>query len=336
MIIPKGRVVYENLNTSFTNLNELLAELQSEKHTGYMRVRYWDYEAVLYFDGGKIINGFEEQGGERIIGADAVSGLIEKVQEKDGTISVYQMPAETITLLASTIRGEVVHKDLSSEFTNLSRLIEKLRREALTGYVEVNIQDVDGAGMIFIQAGDPLTSVISINGETVTGPDVLQRIIETAANHNATFNVYKAELEAAIVDGAEVMAGLEMPLLLSVWEDVLSSTERVVAENIDAKAFRNTFKDVRLQNAEHYPFLDPFAAQFNYVDGKIEVQGASARQLNQGLSECLLETVRVLDEELTKTDLMQPIQDAMAFLTESRSVELERYGIPALLPGFFV
>jgi hypothetical protein len=335
MIIPKGRVVYENLNTSFTNLNELLSELQSERHTGYMRVRYWDYEAVLYFDGGKIINGFEETGEERVFGADAVSGLIEKVQEKDGAISVYQMPAETITLLASAIRGEVVHKDLSSEFTNLSRLIEKLQRESLTGYVEVDIHDVEGSGMIFIQAGDPLTSVISINGETVAGPEVLQRILQTASDYDATFNVYKAELEAAIVDGAEVMAGLEMPALLSVWGDVMSAVERAVAEKIQAQIFQDRFKDVRIENAESHPFLDPFAAQFKFEDGKVEVQGASARQLNQGLSECLLETVHSLDEESSNIDLIQPIREAMTFLIESRSEELERYGIPALLPSFF-
>lgn len=336
MIIPKGRVVYENLNTSFTNLNELLSELQSERFTGYMRVRYWDYEAVLYFDGGKIINGFEEKGEERIIGADAVSGLVEKVQEKDGAISVYQMPAETITLLASAIHGEVVHKDLSSEFTNLSRLIEKLRRESLTGYIEVDIHDVDGSGMIFIQAGDPLTSVISINGETVAGSDVLQRILQTASDHDATFNVYKAELEAAIVDGADVMAGLEMPALLSVWGDVLSTVERVIAEHMGAQVFHDRFKEVRIQNAERHPFLDPFAAQFHFEDGKVDVQGASARQLNQGLSECLLETFLSLDQQLEKTDLVQPIQTAMTFLMESRSEDLERYGIPALLPRFFM
>lgn len=335
MIIPKGRVVYENLNTSFTKLSELLSELKSESHTGYVRVCFWDYEAVLYFDGGKIINGIEEKGDERLVGPDAVGGVMEKVQEKNGTISVYHLPAETVTLLASTIRGEALYKDLSTEFTSLLKLIEKLCAEAHTGYIEVNIRELDGAGMIFMQAGDPVTSVFSFDGKTATGPNVLSRIIEVASHHGAIFHVYQAELEAAIADGAEVMAGLELPLLLEMWEDILTTVERAIADVAKLEMFLNTFKDVRVQFAEKYPFLDPFAAQFSYEHGKIQVQGASTRQLNQGLSECLTKTIHMLDEKLPKIDLPERTRDALTFLAESRREELQKFGLPALLPEIF-
>lgn len=36
MIFPKVQVLYENLNTSFTNIGELLLNLQANSVTGYM------------------------------------------------------------------------------------------------------------------------------------------------------------------------------------------------------------------------------------------------------------------------------------------------------------
>lgn len=335
MIIPKGRAIYENLNTSFTNLNELLTELKNERHTGFMRVRYWDYEAVIYFDGGKIINGVEERGDERILGPEAVSGLIEKAQEKDGAISVYQLPAETVTLMASSIRGEVVHRDLSSEFTNLPKLIEKLRSESHTGYIEVSLQNIEGTGMIFMQAGDPIASVLSVNGETNSGPNALHQIIDIASSHAATFNVYRAELESIIADGEQVMAGLDLPSLIKLWGEILSSIERVIASVGEGKTFHDTFKDVRLQNAERHPFLDPFLAQFRYEDGGIEVQGVSPRQLNMGLSETLLETIQQMDDKLPDSDLQRLIRESLVFIRESHADEFERFGVTSWLPGYF-
>lgn len=335
MIIPKGHVVYENLNTSFTNLNELLTELQSERLTGYMRVSYWDYEAVIYFDGGNIIHGFEEKGGERIVGPDAVSGLIEKAQEKDGAISVYQLPPETVTLLASAIRGEVVHKDLSSEFTNLPKLIEKLSSEAHTGYIEIALQAIEGTGMIFMQSGEPVASVISVDGETSSGPNVMRQIIEIASTQLATFNVYRAELETTITDSVEVMAGLDLPSLIRIWGEILAATERIAASTGEPQSFHKTFKDVRVELADAHPFLDPFLAQFTYENGKMEVHGVSPRQLNLGMSESLLETIRLLDEKHPKSDLHELAREALDFLRESHVEEFARFEVAAWLPGLF-
>jgi hypothetical protein len=214
-------------------------------------------------------------------------------------------------------------------------LIEKLRSESHTGYVEVSLQNIEGTGMIFMQGGDPIASVLSVNGETNSGPNVLHQIIDIASNHPATFNVYRAELETTIADGVEVMAGLDLPSLIKIWEEILLSIERVVASVAEGKAFHNTFKDVRLQNAERHPFLDPFLAQFKYENGGIEVQGVSPRQLNMGLSECLLETILLLDDKLPKSDLHGLIRESLAFIQESHADEFERLGVTSWLPGYF-
>lgn len=333
MLIPKGKVVYENLNTSFTNLNELVSELKDQRHTGYVGINYWNYQGVFFFDGGNLINALEETDDQRIVGFEAVNHVLEKALEKDGTISVYQMPAETVTLLASAIGGEALHKELSSEFTSLPRLIEKLCAQEHTGYIEVTTNDSDGAGMIFMQSGELLISIFSLNGETSLRQGECSEIISFASNRGATFNVYHSDPGASISNSLEVMAGLELPTLLEIWGDILAITERIVQKHASSDTFTNALKDTRIQLSEKYPYLDPFAAEFEYESGKLSLRAASVRQVNQALGECLLETIASIDDSLTRVELQSEVRDALAFLEENRAEEFVKFDLAKALPG---
>ena len=332
MIYPQGKIIYENLNTSFTNLEELLLGLKSERHTGFVRISYWDYDGALFIDNGKLINAVAERGGKRSAGLDAVSGIMEKSKQKDGTISVHSLPTELVTLLASAANGEVIHKDLSTEFTNLAGLLEKLRADKHTGSVEVILQGDNGIGVVFLQDGDAVASIISMNGESYSGADMLPKIIEKASTHGAIFNVYRANLSASIAEGAEVMAGFELPLLLELWGDILASVERITDGSSKKGEFVKTFNQVRLQYAEEYPFLDPFAAEFDYLEGHIELRNTSVRQLNAGLAECLTTTIKTLDEQNPKTELMGRLKDELALLKESRGEAITKFKLDSILP----
>ena len=59
MIFPEGEVVHKNLSTSYTSLNGLLMSLKSEDFSGYVKMGFMDYEAVLFMDSGDIINAVE-------------------------------------------------------------------------------------------------------------------------------------------------------------------------------------------------------------------------------------------------------------------------------------
>jgi hypothetical protein len=332
MIYPQGKIIYENLNTSFTNLEELLIGLKSERHTGFVRISYWDYNGALFMDSGKLINAVAERGNERSAGLDAVSGIMEKSRQKDGTISVHSLQTELVTLLAGAANGEVIHQDLSTEFTNLTGLLEKLRADKHTGSVEVVLQGDNGIGVIFLQDGDAVTSILSTNGESFSGADMLPKVIERASIHGAIFNVYRANLSASIAEGAEVMAGFELPLLLELWGDIIASVERIADGFSKNGEFIKTFDQVRLQYAEAYPFLDPFAAEFEYQEGHIELKNTSVRQLNAGLGECLTTTITTLDAQNPKNDLMGRVKDELAPLKESRGEAIAKFKLDSILP----
>ncbi len=225
MIFPKGRTLYENLNTSFTNFSELLLDLKGHGFTGYISVNFWEYEGILLLDSGNIVNAIEESGPARTTGQEAVDGISGKINEKDGTISVYGLSPEVVTMLASVVRSEVVHRDLTTDFTSLDQLIAKLQREGHTGYIDVAMRDDMGTGIIFLQDGVAVECVLSTDGNAVSGAQVLPRIVETASSRGAAFNVYRASVAEAFDESAAVMAGLELPQLLEVWQEIIACRE---------------------------------------------------------------------------------------------------------------
>ncbi len=250
MLLPKGLAVYENLNTSFTNFGELLLDLKANGSTGYVQVSFWEYEGILFLDNGNIVNAVEEAGVTRASAPEAVSSIAGKVQEKDGTISVYSLSADMVTLLASAVRSEVVHKDLGTDFTSLQQLIAKLQSEGHTGYVEVAMKDDKGAGIIFLQDGQAIESILSTDGYVISGAQILPRIIETASSLGAAFNVYRVSVMEAFEESGAVMAGLEMPQLLEVWQEIIASVEKTIDGHSAKGHFLNTFKDILIGRAD--------------------------------------------------------------------------------------
>ncbi|MBI5180991.1 MAG: hypothetical protein HZA05_06275, partial [Nitrospirae bacterium] len=210
MLLPKGKIVHENLNTSYTNLNVLLHELGESGFTGYVSIHFWQYEAVLFLERGTIINAVSE-GNSRKTGQDAVNAVMSKAREKDGTISVYQLSEEMVTMFSAAAEGEAVHKNLTTDFSSLDRLISKLRAENHTGHIEISIKNNSGSGIVFLHAGEPIEAIFSDKDSVVqSGSGILDSIIAMAAKEGAVFNVFKASLSKAKtggqikIDGADI------------------------------------------------------------------------------------------------------------------------------------
>lgn len=332
MIFPKGQAVYENLNTSFTNFGELLLDLKANSFTGYVQVSFWEYEGILFLDNGNIANAVEEAGATRATGQEAVNSITSKVQDKDGTISVYGLSGDMVTLLASVVRSEAVHKDLSTDFTSLEQLITKLQSEGHTGYVEVSMKDEKGAGIIFLQDGDAIESILSTNGNAISGTQVVARIVETASTVGAAFNVYRASVAEAFDESAAVMAGFELPQLLEVWQEIISTVERTVDGLSSEGHFLTTFKDTLIERASDYPFLDPFSAEFEYQDGHIAFHGQSVKNFSQGLGECLAAAIAKLAAESAGVDLVGTIGSEMAAVKERHAEAVEKFALAATMP----
>ena len=335
MILPKGKVLYENMNTSFTNFGELLLNLNASSFTGYIRVSFWEYEGILLLDSGKVVNAFEEiEGKKRITGQEAVTSITQHVTERDGTISIYHLSTKLVTILASTAKSEVVYKNLTTELTSLDKLLDKLKNEEHTGYVEVEMKDGKGAGIIFLQHGDAIECLFSTDNETVSGPQVLPHMIEISSKIEGNFNVYKADIKKVLDESAKIMAGFELPQLLQVWQEFIATVEKTADGLYKNGHFLNTFKDSLIEKSRDYPFLDPFVAEFEYKNGKITFRGELVKDFSLGLGECLSATIDKLAAEQPEAKLEAKIKSELQSVKKKHAEVIEKFRLETAVPKY--
>jgi hypothetical protein len=337
MIFPKKDAIYQNLNTSFTNFGELLVDLKENSFTGVVQVSFWEYEGILLLDNGNIVNATEEISGKIIAGQDAVKGVSNKAKEKDGTISVYVQNGEMITMLASVVKSKAVFENLSTEFTSLEALITKLRGEEHTGYIEVNFEGNQQKGYIFLLAGRVIDSLLSARGEEISGQAVVNRILDLSGSLGATFNVYKSAVEEALSDSEMIKVSFNLPQLLEVWGAVIGAVESVVDDQLGADGFLNAFKDTLIAKADEYPFLDPFAAKFQYKNGTVTYSGEITKNFSQAIGESLSAAVNGLAKQsaLDGADLLGPVRSAMEVVKSGYQEEIDRFNFTGIMPDLF-
>jgi len=335
MIFPKNQAVYENLNTSFTDVEELLVNLKENGFTGCVEVVFWEYEGLLLLDNGEVVNAVEEIEGKKLTGQEAVPRVIAKAGEKEGAINVYRIDGEMVTMLSSMVRSELVYQDLSTDFTSLEGLINKLQSTDHTGYIEVHLEGDQTTGFIFMLAGKVIDSLFTARGEDITGRGMLPRIIEQASLQGATFNVYRAGLEEAMEESEDIRVSIDFPQLLVLWGEVIRAAETAADRLTEEGHFLKVFKETLIENADDYPFLDPFAARFHYQQGEVSFDGEARKDFSQGVAEGLQGTLNRIESETGGRDLYAQVQRELTPVVEAHQEEIHKFRLDRLLPGMF-
>lgn len=327
MMFPKDRTLYANLNTSFTSFEALIGDLQERKLTGYVEVSAPGYTGTLLLSEGEVVNAQEVAGERRVVGPAASRGVMERAGERDGMINVYSAFPDVVLLLHRLMDSRPLYRDLTSAFTSLDRLIAKLRSDGLTGYVEVHVADEAGVGIIYLAGGEPVESVFSVGQEMTNGQEALNAIVSSVTAHGGTFNVF---VEA----GQQQVAGTPPPApaqegyraeLIAFWEDVISRVESVGDGLSKPGRFLLAFKEVLVSRAVTYPFLDPFAAEFNYSGGHISFEQPLPDDFSKALADCLTDTIAKLAFQLKRADLEAKVRSRLEGVSEKHAAVIDRF-----------
>jgi hypothetical protein len=337
MILPKGAMLHENLRTAFVDLNSFLQTLKEDNFTGYLQVSFWDYEGILFLEAGEIVNAFEQTQGRRRGGEEAVDNIIRMSKQKDGRINVYRLPPEMVTILASTSMKEPTYKDLSTEFTSLDKLIEKLNKENHSGYIDITLSDNKGGGIIIFQEGEIVEAVMSDEkSDGVYGKEMLNKIIDDVQKKGATFNVYRAGLEKSGSERMGSMPGADLQEVIEIIQEVIGTIESVTeAINKRKGSFREAFNKAQVAKSDAYPFLDPFAAEFEYRNGVIKFSGkVTAELFIQGIRDCIEETLVKISGEISRDDLYRQIKAALQATVTKFGEKIDDIGLKSVMPEF--
>ena len=200
MFIPRGDIIYESLATSYVLVDALVADLCEGGFSGSIEVVLRDTDSFIVIAGGNLVAVLEKSGAQTSNGASVpytrttVEHLAERSRRERGRVSIYSYSPMTAAAIAGLINSKPLYTGLSTEFTDVEKMISKLSREHdREWFIEINREDGTAA---LLHMRDSQWGVINSRGAADSGPldlidpATLTRVVEECTRVDGTFDVY--------------------------------------------------------------------------------------------------------------------------------------------------
>lgn len=203
MFIPTGKILHENLATSYVLVDRLVADLCDGGFSGVVEVVLRETEAYVVITGGDVASVIETHDAQkRNVGGVAgkritVAEVAERSRRERGRVSVYAYSAEKAKAVAGRINAQTLYVGLSTEFTDLTRMMRKLAREKdREWFIEINSESGLAA---LIHMTDSCCRIINSNQDApeaesdvvdLSGNTVLGGLLDECNRTGGTFDVY--------------------------------------------------------------------------------------------------------------------------------------------------
>lgn len=328
VVVPIGEAVLSNLNSYYIEIRRLLEHCQGELGSGGIHLKSPSAEGIVYFDKDEVINGVFHEKEQEFAGPDIMERLIEATGERNFVVDIYRLSSEEVYYWANMPAAQRIHSDLSAEFTDLEGLIKKMSSEGLTGFIDARIGDGRETGIIFFNNGKILGGSYSwANGVLNHSKENQDLLISKIKESGAVFHVSRISLNH---NGRRLRSEKERrpapahsDKTLAALEHFLRVAERVFNRRKSARAdFQTLLKRKFIESVDRYAFLDPFAAEFSYEEGKVSFSGeATDRDLVVGV----MESVAGLAKEC---GVQKPLKQELTSWSARYAKELEKLGVP--------
>jgi hypothetical protein len=166
------------------------------------------------------------------------------------------------------------------------------------------------------------------------------RVKETAAKEPPAKGTVLKELlgkEVPVKEtpGAGEKGGLKE--VIPILEDILSRVENAADSIFPKGTFLKEFKMSLIEKSVEYPFLDPFAGEFEYREGTIGLKGETGtKEFVKGIGECLRVTLNHLEEEMPKNKMLPAnLMEEVEALLGHHQQGTKRLGVDTILHPIF-
>ncbi|MDL1969760.1 MAG: hypothetical protein LWW94_02075 [Candidatus Desulfofervidaceae bacterium] len=301
--LPRFEIYHQNLSTYYLNLPQFIDFLKNDLFTGYIQIKGTHKDFLIFLEIGQILNCLEiTENNYQILSLEEILNKVGKEEYVD----VYYLPEETAIFWANLVTGSILYPNLSSDFTDLIKLLAKLKDEKLTGWIEINSPQKEKS-FVYFQNGKVIGSCCSWKGNKFyKGEDLLPEIIKKYSK--AVFDVYisgETSIEEAI--------------------NFFEAYIKILEEIIGKKEFSLLWRRKGVEKADKYPFLDPFANEFEYKEGKINFWGeVSPNEFIEALKE-------VCSEIIKEKKLTEKMKDKTKEIKDQHKTFIEKNGLFSLV-----
>jgi hypothetical protein len=319
IVIPKNAPVIQNLHSYYVDVRKLLEHYQGEIGCGGILLSAPAAEGAIFFDKDGLLDGAFRSPEQSLIGRNAVEHLAESGSACNFRISVFRLSARAVCYWASIPAAESSGQELSAEAVDLDGLIERLASERVSGYVAAT--DGRREAAIFLDQGRIIGGAYPWSGGDFSHlPGHPAQFVLWCKDRSALCRVGRIPL-SLVKGGGSAPAGSEADTL-AMLEELIGLAGEILTVNRVQPGFDRRLKQKLLAKAERFPFLDPFAGEFEFSDQKIQFHGDTPQR---ELVEALTETVTELAAE---AGVEEVFRERLAGWAERHGRHLARLGVP--------
>jgi hypothetical protein len=308
-IIPKGKAVLTNLNSYYLKIKNLVEHFQGELGSGGVFFTSATGKGVLFFDEFEIVNAYIQNKEHELSGPEAIQFLLDPPVQYNFNVSIYAIEPENVYFWTQIPAAHLRYDNLSSEFTDIDALINKMVAERLTGYLDVAMGGSE-RGLLFFQNGQVVGDSLSWEAEPHDPTDKARdQLVQKTRTQGGVFRVYEIPVAPQSLPSDDAPAAPEPALrVVSMLSNLLSILETLVGEKKKNRlAFNTLLKKQWVEMADEYPFLDPFAGELSYSNQVLSFMGeASDQQLVAAVSQSVDRIATVLGLKAALIDQLAP------------------------------
>ncbi len=332
--LPYGKPVYQRLYTRFTSFPELMSFLEQESFTGYLELESWEGSSKVILREGVVTHVVIKTIEGVFDGKIALEKIYRQVEHPECSIDVYELPEIFTDLIKEFCHAELLYYRLDSRFTNTGKLLDKLTAQRHYGLIEVEFEKPRQTGIIYLQDGKVIkTQMVTETPKKTYARDYpLKRLLKLAGEKTATINVYSVKAKSTGesvpspalrgIEKGELKAGdfenrfEKQKELVSKVGELFGKLETILKKVKKEFDFNYHLRKLRLELAGRYPFLDPFAGELEYKEGKMRIliPPAKNENLDDGLKELVLRMIDLVSPFISEgvmNQTMKPYSDLL-------------------------
>ena len=297
-----SEIIHKGLSTNFVKLDRFIQKLKEERHNGFIEVFTGNNVPMgnIYLKNGELI-GFTtaSSGSNTLAEPEAIPGFLGEISRQGATFNVHQT-------VFGVSRKEVPE---SKEPSSMKDIFPPKEPEPAAPPKETTfvLADPSPPKDIFTpresSESSPITEPVSDKEAEI---DAIAReifteepLVQPVRAEQDIIREEKESLEKGWVAVNKDRNGRNEVVLAT--QKILSKVEQFVDGSSQKGAFQRVFKNTLIEKSDLYPFLDPFAGQFYYNDGKITLdEEIDLDKFSMGVADCFSVTLFKIKREFPK------------------------------------
>lgn len=167
----------QRLRSDFVALEKMLATMEADRFTGYLRVHSSDLNGVVLLVDGGVIETLFDIPPVVVTGQRALGMVATAVGEGQGELDIVALESEVVMGLYQLLTAPSLYENLYARFVDVPALLEYLSESATNGSVIVT--NGEEQGVILMRGGDLLTAYTSRSLNPESAPEMLMKLCQS-------------------------------------------------------------------------------------------------------------------------------------------------------------